>query len=160
MKEFLNDKLKKLGEKRFFIIGPLASLLSDLILIYYVNHKLLPQMINYESLAKIFKIQHGIHFQLTFDTFHTIKELSTLLISLMLFGVFLFNCVIAYNVFKRSAGSIKYLKGYTFSAVFLSIFELGTYLIQLHQFNTYTFITMALYFFTYYGLKYFKIKNL
>lgn len=159
MNEYLNTKFEKIGEKKLFIFCPLVSLLSDLILIYYAVNILLPQILKPDLIATFFKIQYGPQFRLTLETFQMFKEISSSLVTIMLFGVFLFNCIIGYNVFKRSHGSIIYLKGYAFSAVFLSVFELGTYLIKLHEFNFFTFITMSLYFFTYYGLRHVELKK-
>jgi len=77
----------------------------------------------------------------------------------MLLGFFLFNCIVAYNCYKRNKTSITYLKGYTLSAVILSIFELITYIVKLGQFNLYTFVTMTLYFLVFFGLRHFQFNN-
>ena len=156
MKAYLNEKFIKLGEKKFYLFGPLASLLSDLILIYYISAIFMPRMLSDKLLLKIIQTQYGPNMVPALDALQLIRETSSSGMTIILFGFFLFHCVIAYNCYKRSAGSIKYLKGYTLSAVLLSIVELLTYLVKLHEFNIFTFMTMSLYFFTYYGLHYFE----
>lgn len=160
MKAFLNDKLDRLGADKFYIIGPLTSLLSDVILIYYITAIFLPNQLPDEEFIRTFRVMFQKMNQTAMvvprDFILQQKALLLSIFPIVFYGFFLFHCVIAYNVYKKSSGSIAYLKVYTGSAVGLSVLELLMYIIAYQTFNFYTFFTMILYGLVFYGLKHFE----
>ena len=158
MKKTMIDILDKIGRDKFLVIAPFTSLFADIILIYYATSVLLPMMFSREYIMKYIKMIHGPQAHLPFDALQVMLGVTKTGTSILLFGFFLFNCVIAYNVYKKSPNSIKYLLGYTGSTAFISIFELFGFYYNMNKFNYYTFITMILYGFVFFGLRYFKEK--
>lgn len=153
MNSYLNAKFQKLGQERFKLIGPLVSLSADIILIYYATQVLLPSMLTKEVLMRNFHLLGAKGLSLTPDMIEMFKSMAVSSSLLLFGGFFLFNCVIAYNVYKKGNSSILYLKGYTFSTVILSIIEIFTFYFKLSEVNFYTLVTTFMYLFVYLGLR-------
>lgn len=152
MTRLLNDKLDSIFPNKFYTFGPLISLSSDLIFIYYAVYVMLPMTLTPSYFSQVSKMVYGQEIILNPDSIEMLSAMTQTSLLIVFMGFFIFNMVVAYNVHRKNKLSIKYLKGYTGSTVLLSIVEMGVYAVKLHQFNFYTFFTTLLYGIVFTGL--------
>ena len=157
MKEILNAKFDNIGAKDFKLLGPLASLIADIILVFYVNTILLKNMITPQVLRlAISKSQNIPPNQISADYINMAYQAMVSSLGFAMWAIVLCNFVIYLFCLSKMTWARTYIKGYASSAVTLSVLELAVYLIKLHQVNFYTLGTMLLYFFTAYGYYHFR----
>lgn len=159
MFSFLNNKLDILGSNNFKILGPFTSFLSDIVLIIYINQVLLSRLISDQLIFKMAEFQSIPFSQLTPDYINMVKNALTTSLSFAFVCILIYNLIIYGCAMKDYTWAKKYVKGYAFSAVFLSFFELVGVFYQTKSINLITVITTLLYFFVFYGYKYFMKKE-
>ncbi len=159
MLKHFNHTLTKWGAQKVKLFAPLPSLLGDIIVLYYINTVFL------EKLKSPIYINHYIHQMKNLGMLHQFADLEMFkqlyLVSLNSIGailclIFCVNIIIYLFCLSKYKWPRTYIKGYAFSAVFLSIFELGMYILKGDGINFYTLSSAILYFFTYYIYKFFR----
>ena len=157
MKEFLNAKFDNIGAKDFKLLGPLASLVADIILVFYVNTILLKKIFTPQVLrVAISRSQSIAPDQISADYINMAYQGMVSSLGFAMWAIVFCNFIIYLFCLSKMTWARTYIKGYASSAVALSILELSVYLIKLHQINFYTLGTMTLYFFTAYGYYHFR----
>lgn len=156
MVKILNNKLDRITAKRFRYIGPLVSLTSDLLLIGYINKILLPLFITDQVIYKMAAIQGVNPKSLSSDSVETIKLAASSSMSTAIFYLILYHIVIYILCMKNINWSKAYVKGYCFSAALLSVIEIIAIYSSTGRIYFITPLTMLLYFFVYYGYRYFR----
>ncbi len=157
MKRFLNNKLDQIGAKKITFLAPLISFLSDLILIWYINNHLLNQYLNHQMIRS-YSYLFGVK-KLDYQTANFILDATVSSLSLVFWFILLYNVIIYLLTFTKLKWPITYMKGYTFSAVLLSILEMITTLIKFLDINLITFITTITYFMAFLGFRYLQGKK-
>ncbi len=159
MIRILNQKLDLITANKFRYLGPIISLASDLLLINYINKVLLPLMITNELIYQVAQFRGVDPNSISIDSIEAIKQATHSSMSTAIFYLILYHIIIYLLCMKNIKWATTYIKGYCFSAAFLSVFEIvGIYNITGRIYYI-TPITMLLYFFVYYGYKYFKKKE-
>lgn len=156
MKAFLNDKFDRMGKERFSIIGPLVTLSSDILFIYYFTKILIPKQLTLNYIGHLIQKINQTHISPPLDMLEMMKDMIESSVMIALFGFFIFHCVIAYNVYRDGSFSKSYLKAYTGSTFLLSIVEFFMAMVQFNETNYFTLITMFLYGLAFYGFRYFQ----
>ena len=159
MLKHFNHTLSKWGAQKVKFFAPWPSLLADIIVLYYIN------TVFFEKLKSPAYINNYIQRMKNLGMLHQLADIEMVkelyMVSLnsmgaMLCIVFCINILIYLSCLTKYKWPKTYIKGYAFSAVFLSIFELGIYMLKGDGLNFYTLSSAVLYFITYYVYKFFR----
>jgi hypothetical protein len=159
MIESLKQKLNDLGAKKFQFLGPLTSFITDITLVIYVNKVIVPRVIQEKTIIQALILQGYKVQDITADSMKMIQDLVSSSVSIMFWAILVYNFIIYALAMKNINWSKKYIKGYAFSAVILSAFEVVGVFITSKQINYVTLITMITYFFVYFGYRHFMQKK-
>lgn len=158
MLSFLNDIFKKTDADKFRTYSPFGSLLADVILIFYINQNMLPRMMSRDRLFKSMSLINPQIQYLTVEEFDNIVQILTQTMSFTFLILLGFNTVMYILASRGVKLGVKFLYGYTLSAALLSVLELVGTITTSYPFSWATFFTFFIYFYVYWGMKYFK-KN-
>ncbi len=159
MLKLLNAKLEILTAAKFRIIGPLISLTSDIILLFYIKGMVAQNILVPGTIHNIARLQGMDPTQ--FDP-QDVNGLLKMMESSLLFGltfILAYNSIIYFFCMRDKKWAKKYLKSYAFFGAFLSILEIAAVFYQYGRVNIITALTMFLYFIVYRGYKLFMKKG-
>ncbi len=156
MMTFLNAKFDQIGADKFLKLAPILCLLSDIILLYYINNVYLAKALTINALAPAFALQ-GININsLPVHELNSFLEASKMMVSNIFWMILLYNGVIYACCFKGYRWAMKYVRGYALTGSILSILEILILGVSEKILNPYTVVTTFIYLFCYFGFKRFK----
>lgn len=156
MISFLNGIFRKTDTVKFHKFAPFVSLLADVILIFYINRVMIPRLLDRDVFfATMVKINPDIRFLPESEILY-VKAIMESTLSFAFLAILVFNTVAYFLASRQFNWAVKFVYGYTLSAAALSILELIGTLFAPYPLSWATALTMLMYFYVYWGMRYFK----